>query len=186
MDVAELLGVVGHPVHVVERTATGTKSALSTKLEELAPWLSVIAASCGDRPCPRTRIEGSAEHGEITFLGSIEGRQIEPYALLLRALATGDAGFDTPATPGLLAELRENVGVGVAVSASCPHCPAVASAALRLALASPRVSVVVARADLGFAGSARSVPIVRVNGRIVASGPISEYALAERVMDPVR
>lgn len=184
MEVRDLLAVPGSPVHVVERTADGAGSELLASLAEMAGWLRVMQGRCGERgPCPRTRVEGArGPHGEITFAGPIEGRQVEPLVLLLHELATGDVAWDTPATPQLLAELDRNLAVGVFVSPTCMYCPAVAEAALRFAQASPRVDVAVVRADLfPPPGGVRAVPAVTVHGKIVATGAIGEYELAERL-----
>ncbi len=130
---------------------------------------------------PTVRAVGSASHGEITFVGPIEGRLLEPFVQLLRALATGEVDYDTPATPACLAELKKNVALAVAVSSRCPYCPAVAAAALRIACGSARVDVAIARADLGLAGDVRAVPTVIVDGIARRTGPVSEWELAQLV-----
>lgn len=178
MDLDEYLDVDGKQVVLIERSAAPSQSL--QRLAARARWLSVIHVP--EARNPRTRIEGSAEHGEITFLGPIEGRLLEALVELVRALATGEVPFDTPATPQMLRELRRNVGVGVHVSASCPYCPAVTAAALRLALASPYIDVVVNRADIERSPLVRATPTVVVDGKVVASGPIGEYELARRVI----
>lgn len=58
---------------------------------------------------------------------------------------------------------------------------ALATTVLRLALASPQISVVIARADLGLAGDVRGVPALKIDGELLQTGPISEYSLAQRI-----
>lgn len=182
MEVRDLLAVPASPVHVVERTADGAGSELLASLSRMADWLKVVPGRCDRGPCPRTRVQGTRPHGEITFVGAIEGRQVEPLVLLLRELATGEVGWETPATPQLLAELERKVAVSVFVSPSCMYCPNVAEAVLRFAQASPRIDAAVVRADLvAPPGGVRAVPAVAVDGRVVSTGALAEYELAERV-----
>jgi hypothetical protein len=177
--IEDFLGIAGARVEIVERSAT--PSPILDRLARLAPWLTVIRAQGSDE-APTVRVVGSGRHGEITFVGPLEGRLLEPFVQLLRALATGEVDYDTPATPARLAELDKNVAVSVAVGSRCPYCPAVAAAALRLACGSPRVDVVIARADLGLAGDVRAVPTIMVDGAARRSGPTSEWELVELVM----
>ena len=84
----------------------------------------------------------------MDFGAKLELLQRIPYFRLLpapelRALATGEIDFETPATPARVRELVAPTAVTVGVSASCPFCPAETSASLRLALASPLLSVTV-------------------------------------------
>ena len=181
-DVRELLGVAGDPVHVVARTADGQAGELLGSLTGMADWLTVVPAKCKREPCPRLVVSGTRTHGEITFVGAVEGRQVEPLVLLLHELATGRVSWETPATPQLLAEIGRNVAVSVFVSPSCMYCPAVASIALRFAQANARIDVAVVRADrVPPPDGVRAVPAVAVDGRVVATGAIAEYELAERV-----
>ena len=183
MEARELLAVEGRPVYVVERTRDGVGSPALASLGAMAGWLEVMQARCDSGPCPRTRVEGTRPQGEITFVGAIEHKQLEPLVLLLRELATGQVAWDTPATPQLLAEIERNVAVSVFVSPGCMYCPAVAEAALRFAQASPRIDVAIVRADLAPPpGGLRAVPAVAVDGEVVATGAIGEYDLAERVV----
>jgi alkyl hydroperoxide reductase subunit AhpF len=172
------LGVDGDRVVLVERAPEPSK--VLARLAELAPWLTLIHVP--EQHTPRARIEGSGKHGEVSFIGPIEGRAVEALVMLLRALATGEVPFDTPATPGLLRELSTKVGVGVHVTATCPYCPAVTQAALRLALASPYVDVVVVRADIERSALVHATPTVVMNGKVVSTGPVSEYDLAQKVI----
>lgn len=141
----------------------------------------MIHAPRGDRPA-RLHVEGSDRHGELYFVGRVEGRLRELLVETLRALATGEVDWDTPATPQLLDTLARNVALGVHVSATCPFCPSVARAALHLALGSPRVSVTIVRADLHPSPRVRSVPTVLLDGVLVATGQLAEHELAERVV----
>lgn len=180
IDLSQYLGVAGEPVRVVQQGGAEVAAALR-RLAEVAPWLRVE-----HEPDPeslvRTTLSGSRPHGRIDFAGAIEGRQLEPLVATLRALSTGEVESDTPATAALLAGVARSVDVVVAVSPGCPYCPAVTAAALRLAVLAPQVSVRVVRADCSAAPpDVRAVPTVLVDGSVVATGPIGEYALAERV-----
>ena len=181
-DVRELLGVAGDAVHVVARTADGTGGELLESLAGMADWLTVVPARCAREPCPRLVVSGTRAHGEITFVGAVEGRQVEPLVLLLHELATGSVSWETPATPQLLGEIGRNVAVSVFVSPSCVYCPAVASTVLRFAQANARIGVAIVRADrVPPPDGVRAVPAVAADGRVVATGAIAEYELAERV-----
>ena len=172
----QYLAVDGSPVELVERSPE--PSPVLDRLARLAPWLRRTHVVAEDE---RLRVSGAFPHGEITFLGPVAGRQLEPFVELLRALATREVDYDTPATPGRLAELTRCVALGVGVSSQCPYCPSVAAAALRIACASPRVDVVIARADLGLFGDVRAVPTIRVDGVVRRTGPTSEWQLVELV-----
>lgn len=179
IELSQYLGVAGEPVRVVQHGGTAIAPAWA-RLGNLAPWLRV-EHEC-DAALVRTVLSGSRPHGPIEFVGPIEGRQLEPLVATLRALATGEVESDTPATAVLLAGDARSVEVMVVVSPGCPYCPAVTAAALRLALFAPCVGVRVVRADSSAAPpDVRAVPTVLVDGQVVASGPIGEYELAERV-----
>lgn len=181
--VSELLGRAGSAVHVIERTADGAPGKVLAQLAALAPWLSIATARGADARCPRVRVEGVRPHGEITFLGPVEGRQLEPFVWLLHELSSGEPSYETPATAALLSELERNLALTLAVSATCPYCPALASTVLRFAQASPRIDVVIARADLGcLTGPVRSVPTLLADGVAVTKGPVGEYALAQKLL----
>ncbi|MCA9604674.1 MAG: thioredoxin family protein [Myxococcales bacterium] len=179
-ELADFLAVDGRPVRIVERSAQ--PSAFVTRLAALAPWLEVLRAA-PTHEHPRLVVEGSRPQGEITFVGTIEGRVAEALAILVRALATGDPGYDTPATPQLLGTLDRKLGVGVHVKATCPYCPSVMAAVLRFPQATPWIDAVVVRADEVTDPRVRSVPTVIANGQLVSAGSIAEFELAERVLD---
>lgn len=180
IELSQYLGVAGEPVRVVQHGGAAIATALS-RIAAVAPWLRVEHEPDA-APLVRTTVSGSRPHGRIEFTGPIEGRQLEPLVATLRALATGEVESDTPATAALLAGVAGSVGLTVVVSPGCPYCPAVTAAALRLALLAPQVDVNVVRADSSAAPpGVRAVPTVLIDGQIVVSGPIGEYALAERV-----
>ncbi len=184
LSVEDLFAIEGALVHVVERSRSGQLSQPMARLASMAPWLNFMAARCKDCPCPRTSVQGDSSHGEITFIGPIEGRLLEPFVILLRDLARGHADLDTPATASLLKNLRTNRGLSVAVSGSCPRCPRTLGTALSVALCSAYIDVVVARADLGLGPKATSVPTIYIDGRAVPRSRHSEYALAESLLTP--
>ncbi len=180
IELSDYLGVAGEAVRVVQHGGAAIAPALP-RIAAVAPWLEVEhepdAASV-----VRTTLSGSRPHGDIEFVGPIEGRQLEPLVETLRALSTGQVESDTPATGSLLGSLACSVEVTVVVSPGCPYCPAVTAAALRLALLSPQVHVRVVRADSAAAPpDIRAVPTVVVDGHAVVTGPVGEYALAEKL-----
>jgi len=176
-ELSRFLAFEGKPVQLVERSPE--PSALITRMVGAAPWLSRVHVPSPDRH--RLTVSGSRAHGEILFMGPVQGRVAEALVILVRSLATFDADYDTPASPQLLQELEVKVGLGVYVSHTCAFCPAVMAAALRFAQATPWIDVAVIRADLEPLPGQRSVPTVIANGEVVSEGSIGEYELAERV-----
>lgn len=148
---------------------------------QAAPWLRVEIDGALDATL---RLRGSHPHGVLAFRGEPEGRLLESLAEALRALATHTMGWDTPATPALLAELAHETRLCVYVGASCPFCPSVTAAALRMGCASERLSVAIVRAELATDLELRSVPTVTRDGAVLSVGAIGEYPLVERLLAP--
>ena len=176
-DVDRYLAVPGRRVELIER-APAPCPALA-EIAKRASWLKLVHVAS---PKTKLHIEGCATHGEITFVGPVEGRLLEALVELLRALATSEVPFDTPATPQLLRSLDRRVAVSAHVTPRCPFCPAVTAAVLRLALATPRVDVVIVRADLFVSPLVKATPSVLIDGALASVGPIHEHELAEKVM----
>jgi len=182
VSIDDYLDVPGKPV-VVRETSPAGPAGFWQKLEQLADWLLVKHVAVDDAEYPVTVVSGSRPHGSIRFVGAIEQRQLEPVVEMLRALATGTAEVETPATTAALRELGEDMRVTVVVSPTCPFCPRVAATALRFACLTPHFHTAVVRADTGAAPVAvRSVPTVLVNDQIAATGSVGEYALLERIL----
>jgi alkyl hydroperoxide reductase subunit AhpF len=179
ISVEDYLGVPGVRVAVVEHTDSSEPAPVLARIAALAPWLVVTTLSRDEGENPGVSIAGTEHRGSVRFIGPLEGRQLEPFVELLRALATGEIEWETPATPARLRDITRPLGATIAVSATCPYCPAVSAALLRCTLATPKLSVLVARADLGFAVGVTSVPTVLVDGEVLARGPIGEYQLAD-------
>lgn len=142
-----------------------------------APWLRFEAASSSE-----LHVRGSKPHGAITFVGPVEGRLLESLAEALRALATGAPSWDTPASPARLAELEAEAALRVFVGATCPFCPSVTAAALRVAVASTLVAVEILRADVVGDDTVTSVPTVRLGDETLSVGAVGEYALVDRLV----
>jgi len=174
---------VGSPVRLLE--SSPSPSPFVARLAAAAPWLEAVHTP-GAEGVPQLRVLGTHAHGEISFIGPVEGRVAEALAVLCRALATGDVEFDTPATPQLLRELETSVDLGVYVSPTCAFCPAVMAAVLRFAQATPQIDVTVFRADHVPLPGQRSVPAVVANGELIAVGSIGEYDLAERLAESLK
>ncbi len=180
IELEQYLGVPGERVRAVQRGGDALSPALA-RLAEIAPWLELVFEPDASS-VPHTTLRGTHPHGSIELVGAIERRQLGPLVETLRALATGQVESDTPATAAVLARIARPTEVVAVVSPGCPYCPAVAAAVLRFALLAPRIGVRVVRADaVGAPGDIRAVPTVLVDGRVVASGSMGEYALAERV-----
>lgn len=180
IELEQYLDVAGDRVQVVQRGGDAPAPAL-VRLAEIATWI-YLAYEPDVSPVPRTTLRGTRPHGRIELVGAIERRQLGPLVETLRALATGHVDSDTPATAEVLARIPRPTEVTAVVSPGCPYCPAITAAVLRFALLAPRVGVRVVRADVaGVPADVRAVPTVLVDERIVATGSMSEYALAERV-----
>lgn len=171
---------LGSPVRLLE--SSPSPSAFVARLAAAAPWLEAVHTPEAEG-VPELRVVGTDAHGEIRFVGPVEGRVAEALAVLCRALATGEVEFDTPATPQLLRELETDVDLGVYVSPTCAFCPAVMAAALRFAQATLRIDVAVFRADHVPLPGQQSVPAVVANGKFISVGSIGEYDLAARLTE---
>ncbi|NOY93015.1 MAG: hypothetical protein GXP55_17665 [Deltaproteobacteria bacterium] len=174
------LGVPGAPVRLSVRGRSA--ESVLRDFAEAAAWLQL---EWDEAPSAHAQLElrGSHAHGSIRFLGELEGRLLESLAETLRSLATGEIAWDTPATPALLARLPERLALQVFVGPSCPFCPGVSAAALRMACGSPALDVDILRADQCPALGVTSVPCVRVGSTTLSRGAIPEYELAERLLD---
>ncbi len=173
----------GSPVRLLE--SSPSPSPFVARLAAAAPWLEAVHTPAAEG-VPRLRVTGTHAHGEIHFIGPVEGRVAEALAVLCRALATSEVEFDTPATPQLLRELETKVDLRVYVSPTCAFCPAVMAAALRFAQATPQIDVTVFRADHVPLPGQRSVPAVVANDEVIAVGSIGEYDLAERLTESLK
>lgn len=175
-SVQHFLAVAGQPVTLTLRSEPAPPWLES--LAAAASWLRVVQATTPPGKPPEVEVQGSSPHGSLRFVGTLEGRLLEALVVLLRSLATGEVAFDTPATPQLLASLQFDRSVEVFVGASCPFCPSVLAAALRLGAYSERIAVTVLRADEVAGAEIRSVPTLRIDGQVAHVGPIVEYELA--------
>lgn len=186
--VGEFLGVAGETVVLRHASATGPDSVY-VKLAELAAWLRIEHVPQNPGETSLVDLIGSRPHGRIAIAGKIRGRLLEPLVQTLRALATHDLDFETPATPALLRELANGAGapvdVGVFVSRTCPFCPLVTATACRFAVASTHVAVNIVVIDAEdtchVPDTVRAVPTVVVGGRVVSTGAIAEYALVQLI-----
>jgi len=169
------LGVAGDEV----RIASDEPRPWLQDFADAAPWLEVVV----ERALEETlRLEGSAPHGAIYFGGEPEGRLLESLAECLLALATHRVTWDTPASPARLVELRCSVSLRVYVGATCPFCPSVTAAALRMAVSCTKVDVEILRADQVPGAAVRSVPTTRLGGATLSTGAIAECELVDRMV----
>lgn len=143
-----------------------------------------LAASLGVSRVPATVLLGAAR-GRVRWLGLPTGHGLG--ALLGDLIdVSGVATSLRPATRRALADLRNELRLGVFVRPSCPFCPAVARLAHQLAVESPRVSADVIEAaefpDLVERFGVSGVPTVVVNERRVLVGAVDEAAFVRRVL----
>ena len=193
---ARLRAYLDVPGDAVRLLVRGPEMPLLCDFAAAAPWLSLEAQSpvshsssshnsashSSSSHSAGLELRGPRPHGCIRFEGELEGRLVESLAETLRTLATGEIGWDTPATPALLADLPGMVKLRVYVGPHCPFCPSVAAAALRMACATPRIEVDIVRADQCQDRSITSVPTVTLDDALLSQGAIGEYELAERLL----
>ena len=183
---ARLRAYLDVPGDAVRLLVRGPEMPLLCDFAAAAPWLSLEAQSPASHSSSShsagLELRGPRPHGCIRFEGELEGRLVESLAETLRSLATGEIGWDTPATPALLADLPGVVKLRVYVGPHCPFCPSVAAAALRMACATPRIEVDIVRADQCQDRSITSVPTVTLDDALLSQGAIGEYELAERLL----
>lgn len=177
----QLLAVEGGPVRLVEHWVGEPQSALD-RLADKAHWLTLERAAASESTLEWIEPIGPSPHGRIVLRGPMQGRLLEALVVLLVELRSGRPDWDSPAAPALLRELDGERRVTVAATPSCPYCPAVVAAALRLAQASPRVHVTIARADREQLSAVRATPALLVDDQLVATGPIAELRLVELVL----
>ena len=85
-----------------------------------------------------------------------------------------------------LRRLKNDIKLQVLVTTACVHSPAVAHAALHLALQSPRVQVEVIELaefpEIAQAHSVRAVPVTVIEDRTVISGVLDESAMSQALL----
>jgi hypothetical protein len=181
MKLAEYLKVEGRRVKVSER-GPGNRSTFWPALLARAPWLEVQFERVPELATKRTELFGSLPHGEIDFVGEVEGEQLLALVETLRALATGEPQWSSADTRARVEGLERSVDLDVFVSPMCPFCATVSSAALRFATASKAISVRVLRADiLGLPAEVHTVPTVLADDEIVAQGITGEESLIRQI-----
>jgi len=176
----ELLAVPGAPVRLLERAAGDPDSRLDA-LAARAAWLSVEHERV---PAGTVTLEVSSSRAPaaVRFVGRVEGRLLEALVVLLVELATGEAAWEGPSRGLLASAVTAPHELTVAATPRCPYCPSVVAAALRFAQATPSLSVTIVRADVERVVGVTATPTVLVDGAVVSTGPLGEYALAERVV----
>ncbi|HNS96620.1 MAG TPA: hypothetical protein PLJ27_07275 [Polyangiaceae bacterium] len=163
----------------LHETGPEAPCALTQWLAKTVPWIQVHATQ---GPAPRTLcLRGPNSHGTIQFVGDLAHRMIEPLAITVRALGTGQVDLDTPATPVFLSELVRPVHLRLVVSVACPYCPASAAVVLRLACITDKVHVQIIRADLEDAPRVHAVPTLFVGNEELLTGPMAEMAVVEAI-----
>jgi hypothetical protein len=121
--------------------------------------------------------------GKIHYRARPEGLEWPPFVEAL----LGPEGIDEPgAWAGRLAGLERPADLLVFIGAGCPHCPGAARAAIRLALASPGVTVTIAdvheHEELARRFKVQAVPYTVLDGGLGLSGVLAPGELAERIL----
>lgn len=174
------LAVDGEPVQIME-THSGHPDATLVRLAELASWLHIERKHDPSVALPTFEVRGERAHGRIEFRGPVRGRLLEALVVLIVELATGRPDWDGPSAKSVVMGLGASHELVVAATPTCPYCPQVVAAALRLAQATQRLAVTIVRADLDSDVAALATPTLWVDGKVVASGPTAEHRLAELV-----
>lgn len=177
----ERLDSEGSRVRITQRGPI-ERSGLAVALGALPSWLELEAKRDPSLAVVRTELVGSKPHGSLVFLGDLEGHLLEPVLATVRALGSGELRWASEEAGELLTELEHPVALEVLVTPSCPFCALVAEAALRFAVASPRVSTTIRRADTGvLPEGVHALPTVLADGAIVAEGATDEAFLLRQI-----
>lgn len=142
------------------------------------------AARMGVDKVPGIVLRGPANR-PVTFYGIPAGNEFPGFIDTIVDASSGKIELTKEASKQLR-RLKNRVSLAVFVTPTCPHCPAVARAAYRLAMASPHLRATVVEIS-EFTGLAqqygiRAVPTTVVDDRVVITGAINESGLLEQVL----
>lgn len=121
----------------------------------------------------------------VTFYGIPAGNEFPGFIDTIVEASNGKVELSKEANKQLR-RLKNRVSLTVFVTPTCPHCPAVARAAYRLAMASPHLSATVVEISefprLAQQYGIRAVPTTLVDDRMMITGSINETGLLEQVL----
>jgi glutaredoxin-like protein len=142
------------------------------------------AARMGVERVPGIVLRGPANRS-VTFYGIPAGNEFPGFIDTIVEASAGKVEL-TKEVGKQLRRLKNRVALTVFVTPTCPHCPAVARAAYRLALASPSLSATVVEVSefprLAQQYGIRAVPTTVVDDRVAITGAIDEAGLLEQVL----
>lgn len=142
------------------------------------------AAKMGVDKVPGIVLRGSANR-PVTFYGIPAGNEFPGFIDTIVEASNGKVELSKAASKQLR-RLKNRVSLTVFVTPTCPHCPTVARAAYRLAMASPHLSATVVEISefprLAQQYGIRAVPTTLVDDRMMITGSINETGLLEQVL----
>lgn len=138
------------------------------------------ARAAGVDAVPSLLIGRPDEDARIRFQGLPDGYEFSTIIDAIERVSRREHGLND-ANLGRLSELMSPVEIMVFVTPTCPYCPAAASLAYRLALASPQIRAIVVEAnefpDLSERFEVRGVPrtVVNQSGGFVGALPEDDF-----------
>jgi glutaredoxin-like protein len=142
------------------------------------------AAKVGVDKVPGIVLRGPANR-PVTFYGIPAGSEFPGFIDTIVDASRGKVELTKEASKQLR-RLKNRVSLTVFVMPTCPHCPVVARAAYRLAMASPHLSATVVEISefprLAQQYGIRAVPTTLLDDRVVITGAIDEAGLLEQAL----
>ena len=143
-----------------------------------------LAKEYGIDKIPAIAIIGKKDYG-VRIYGIPYGYELQT---LIEAIITVSKGTTdlSDNTKSILKEVRSPVHIKVFVSLTCPHCPAAAAVAHKLAVESPFVKADVIDSgefpDLAMKYNVVGVPKIIINEKVEFTGAFNEDLFAEHVL----
>jgi glutaredoxin-like protein len=141
------------------------------------------AADLGVDKVPAVVLRGPTNR-PVRLFGLFSGSQFPSLIEVLLDVARGV--MPQPETQRRLRRLKDDVRLQVLVTTTCPHCPPVVRAAVRLALQSVRIKLdvieVVEFPALGQGYGVQAVPATLIGDRLMLVGALDEAALLDTVL----
>lgn len=142
------------------------------------------AAKMGVDKVPGIVLRGPANR-PVTFYGIPAGNEFSGFIETIVDASKGQVELARE-TSKQLRKLKKTVSITVFVTPTCPHCPKVARAAYRLAMASPHINATVVEASefprLAQRYGIQAVPTTVLDDRMVVTGAMNEATLLEQVL----
>ena len=145
---------------------------------------AALAKDYGIDKIPAIAIIGKRDYG-VRIYGIPYGYELQT---LIEAIITVSKGVTdlSENTKSILKEVKSPVHIKVFVSLTCPHCPAAAAVAHKLAVESPFVKADVIDSgefpDLAMKYNVVGVPKIVINDKVEFTGAFNEDLFAEHVL----